>query len=106
MGGGIGYGNSVKRNALHWKAKDRCFMAPNVFVEGFDNRAGTIISKFPWVLAIVLVFTASIFCSFRLRLSLFFTFFIDVSDSLKTRVSMKMRGIANKLLFFFNDALF
>ncbi len=106
MGGGISYGNCVKRNALHRKAKNRCFMTPNVFVEGFHNRAGTIISKFPWVLAIVLVFTTAIFCGFRLRLSLFFTFFIDVSDRLKTRVSMKMRGIADKLLFFFNEPLF
>jgi hypothetical protein len=39
-------------------------MAPNVFVVSFDNRAGTIISKFPWVLAIVLVFTTAIFCGF------------------------------------------
>jgi hypothetical protein len=81
-------------------------MAPNVFVESFDNRAGAIISKFPWVRAIVLVFTAAIFCGFRLRFSLFFTFFIDVSNRPITRVSMKMRGIANKLLFLFIDALF
>src|SRR5210317_1855668 len=66
MGGGIGYSNRVKRNALHRKPKNRCFMAPNVFVESFDNRAGTIISKFPGVLAIVLVLTAAIFSSFRL----------------------------------------
>ena len=81
-------------------------MTPNVFVVSFDNRAGTIIGKLPWVLAIIFVLTAAIFGGFRLRLTLFFTFFIDVSNSLITRVSMKMRGIANKLLFFFNDVLF